>query len=89
MIYAVGVFSACGFIFFVPALVAATLRSPVKAAARANRDVPVLIASLLLTPLVLAVLRHVAGEITTHLYLLPASVGIACAIASTGYLRRS
>ena len=89
MIYAVGVLAACGFIFFVPALVASTYRSPVKAASRANRDVPVLIASLLLSPIILATLRYFTGEVNTHLYLIPASIGIACALASAGYLRRS
>jgi hypothetical protein len=89
MVYTVGVLSLCGFIFFAPALLAAMIRPQAKAAARSNRDVQVLITSLVLAPIVLVVLRYFTGEIAAHLYLLPTSIGIACSLASAGYLRKS
>ena len=88
MVYTVGVLSLCGFIFFVLALIAAMCRPQAKAAARSKRDVQVLITSLVLAPIVLVVLRHFTGEIAAHLYLLPTSIGTACALASAVYLRR-
>lgn len=79
MVYAVGVGALCGFIFFVPALLSATLGSATSASSRSQRDVGVLLASLILAPLLLALFRRYVGEISTHLYLLPAAIGCACA----------
>jgi hypothetical protein len=78
MVYAVGVFALCGFIFFVPALLVATKRSP---DAQHSSNVTILATSLILTPIVLVIAQRYVGEISTQLYLLPAAIGIACALA--------
>jgi hypothetical protein len=78
MVYAVGVCALCGFIFFVPALLVATKHA---ADTYPRSDVATLATSLVLTPIALIIGRHYVGEIATQLYLLPAAIGIACAVA--------